>query len=53
MMLLNQKIHIHKHRLTKLQNLLLKKISPEVGLSISESRFNKVDLPEPDGPTNE
>ena len=29
------------------------KISPEVGLSINERRFNKVDFPEPEGPTSE
>ena len=26
---------------------------PEEGLSIKDSRFNNVDFPEPDGPTNE
>ena len=28
-------------------------IDPEVGLSIRESKFNKVDLPDPEGPINE
>ena len=28
-------------------------IDPDVGLSINESKFNKVDLPDPDGPINE
>ena len=27
--------------------------SPDDGLSIKDKIFNKVDLPEPDGPTNE
>ena len=30
--------------------LRAKKIDPEFGLSIRDSKFNKVDLPEPEGP---
>jgi len=33
--------------------LLFIKIFPEDGLSINERIFNNVDLPEPEGPTNE
>ncbi|SVD33805.1 uncharacterized protein METZ01_LOCUS386659 [marine metagenome] len=36
-----------------LVELLFIIISPDDGLSINERRFNKVDLPEPEGPTNE
>ena len=33
--------------------LLLNLIEPMDGLSINEIKFNKVDFPEPDGPTKE
>ena len=37
----------------KFIDLLSIEIDPELGLSINESKFNKVDFPDPDGPINE
>ena len=43
----------HFFELLKLMFLFSIIIDPELGLSIKDSKFNKVDLPDPDGPINE
>ena len=37
--------------LLKLILLLLISIDPDVGVSIKDNKFNKVDFPDPEGPT--
>ena len=38
---------------SKLIAVLPMEIEPELGLSINDNRFNKVDFPEPEGPIKE